>query len=89
MKKGRPVVFWGMLITVLDSVMLTKINVLEHGDVVAILVEEYAGELDRAISQLEQLHIKHKVASISGSRESKAIVFDGCRWDEKGRLVAR
>lgn len=89
MKKGRPVVFWGVLITLLNSVMLTKINVVEHGEVVAILVEEHAGNLDRAISQLERLQINHKVASISGARQGKAIVFDGCRWDGKGRLVAR
>lgn len=81
-----PVKYWGTLLGVLDSVLLTKINVLENDKDVAILVGEDT-QMDLAISQFESLHIPYKTVRITGERMGRAVLFDGCRWDGKGRLV--
>lgn len=81
-----PVKYWGTLLPIIESVSLERINVTENDRVVAILTGK-AGFLDIVILRLKELNVPHTVAKISGSRDGKAIVFDGHCWDKKGRLV--
>lgn len=81
-----PIVFWGSLLEVLNATVLDRINVREQEGWTAILAGA-DGQLDLAVSLLESLKVPYKTGKMDGDRKGRCIVFEGCRWDKKGRLV--